>query len=76
MTNSRVLLALDAGVRESGWAVFEDGATVTTGVIGVGTERRTESQARIAQLVESRYRQAERLPRGERDHDRPSQRLP
>ena len=53
MTGSRILLALDAGVRESGWAVFEDGATVTTGVIGVQTKQRTEAQARIERLVES-----------------------
>ena len=53
MTGSRILLALDAGVRESGWAVFEDGRTVTTGVIGVGTKRRTEAQVRVSQLVRS-----------------------
>ena len=72
MTNSRVLLALDAGVRESGWAVFEDGATVTTGVIGVGTKRRTEAQARIAQLVESLDLLIERWSPGEVAHSLPS----
>jgi len=29
MTGNRILLALDAGVRERGWAVFEDGRTAT-----------------------------------------------
>ena len=53
MTGNRILLALDAGVRESGWAVFEDGRPVTTGVIGPGTKRRTEAQVRISRLVES-----------------------
>ena len=53
MISTRILMALDAGVRESGWAVFEDGATVTTGVIGVGIKRSTEAQARIDRLVES-----------------------
>ena len=72
MTNSRVLLALDAGVKESGWAVFEDGATVTTGVIGVGTKRRTEAQARIAQLVESLDLLVERWSPGEVAHGLPS----
>ena len=52
MTGSRILLALDAGVRESGWAVFEDGRTVKTGVIGAGTKRRTEAQIRVSHLVE------------------------
>ena len=72
MTSARVLLALDAGVRESGWAVFEDGATVTTGVIGVGTKRCTQAQARIKQLVEGLDLLVERWTPGEVAHSLPS----
>ena len=53
MTNGRILFALDAGVRESGWAIFEDGRTATTGVIGAGTKRQTEAEVRVSRLVES-----------------------
>jgi Holliday junction resolvasome RuvABC endonuclease subunit len=72
MTSSRVLLALDAGVRESGWAVIEDGATVTTGVIGVGTKRRTEAKARVEQLVETLDLLVEQWRPGEVAHSLPS----
>lgn len=67
-----ILLALDAGVRESGWAVFEDGCTVTTGVIGAGTKRRTEAEVRISRLVESLDLLVDRWRPGEVTHSLPS----
>ncbi len=72
MTGSRILLALDAGVRESGWAVFEDGHTVMTGVIGAGTKRRTEAQVRVSRLVESLDLLVERWRPEEVTHSLPS----
>jgi Holliday junction resolvasome RuvABC endonuclease subunit len=53
MTGGRILFALDAGVRESGWAVFEDGRTVITGVIGLGTKRRADAEERVSRLMGS-----------------------
>ena len=53
MTSGHILFALDAGVRESGWAVFQDGRTVTSGVIGIGTKRRTDAEERISRLMGS-----------------------
>ncbi len=53
MTGGHILFALDAGVRESGWAVFQDGQTVTTGVIGLGTKRRTGAEERVSRLMGS-----------------------
>ncbi len=72
MTVSRILLALDAGVRESGWAVFKDGRSVTTGVIGSGTKRRTEAQVRVSRLVESLDLLVERWQPDEVTHSLPS----
>ena len=72
MTGNRILLALDAGVRESGWAVFEDGCTVTTGVIGAGAKRRTEAQVRVSRLVESLDLLVERWRPDEVTHSLPS----
>ena len=34
-----VLLALDAGVRETGWAVFEGDEVIESGVTGLSTRR-------------------------------------
>ena len=48
-----VLLALDAGVRETGWAVFKDGEVIESGVTGLSTRRKVEPQVRIAHLIES-----------------------
>ena len=72
MTGSRILLALDAGVRESGWAVFEDGQTVTTGVIGTGIKRSTEAQIRVSRLVERLDLLVERWRPDEVTHSLPS----
>ena len=33
------LLALDAGIRETGWAVFKNGEVIESGVTGLSTRR-------------------------------------
>ena len=48
-----VLLALDAGVRETGWAVFKDGEVIESGVTGLSTRRKLEPEVRVSHLVES-----------------------
>ena len=48
-----VLLALDAGVWESGWAVFSEKSLELTGVIRAGPRRRSDTHGRIRVLVES-----------------------
>ena len=48
-----VLLALDAGVRETGWATFVAQAPRTTGVIGSNARQRMNAEARVTQLVVS-----------------------
>ncbi len=54
---SNCLLALDAGVRQTGWAVFPAGSEgsgqdVTTGVIGITKRHRISVQARLSYLVD------------------------
>ena len=49
---SAVLLALDAGVRETGWAVFRVGLYVSSGTIGNPGRRSMDASTRISQLVE------------------------
>ena len=48
-----VLLALDAGVRETGWAVFQDDEVIESGITGLSTRRKLEPGVRVAHLVES-----------------------
>ena len=48
-----VLLALDAGVRETGWAVFKDGNVAASGVAGLSTRRKVEPEIRVLHLIES-----------------------
>ncbi len=48
-----VLLALDAGVRETGWAVFEDGELAESGITGLSTRRKLEPEVRVSHLIES-----------------------
>jgi len=48
-----VLLALDAGVRETGWAVFKDDEVIESGVTGLSTRRKVEPEVRVAHLIES-----------------------
>lgn len=55
MTPSRgetVLLALDAGVRQSGWASFRSGQPATSGVIGM-PGRRVRAAGRVDHLIQS-----------------------
>ena len=47
------LLALDAGVRETGWAVFKNGEAIESGVTGLSTRRKREPEVRISHLIES-----------------------
>jgi Holliday junction resolvasome RuvABC endonuclease subunit len=56
-----VLLALDAGVRETGWAVFKDRAVIESGVTGLSTRRKLEPEVRVAHLVQSLDELADRL---------------
>ena len=48
-----VLLALDAGVRETGWAVFKDGAVAASGITGLSSRRKLEPEVRVSHLIES-----------------------
>ena len=48
-----VLLALDAGVRETGWAVFQDGKVIESGITGLSTRRKVEPEVRVSHLIES-----------------------
>jgi Holliday junction resolvasome RuvABC endonuclease subunit len=47
----QVVLALDAGVRESSWAVFHEGKVEDTGVVGMRTRQRLDPKVRIAHLL-------------------------
>ena len=46
-----VLLAMDAGVRETGWAIFQSRCLVTTGIIRVPHRRRLDAEIRICYLI-------------------------
>lgn len=50
---SPVLLALDAGVRETGWAVFKDGQVIESGVTGLKTRHKVEPEVRVSRLLDS-----------------------
>jgi len=56
-----VLLAFDAGVRETGWAVFKDGEVVESGVTGLSTRRKLEPEVRVSHLLQSLDELADRL---------------
>lgn len=45
------LLALDAGVRETGWAVYLPDRMVSTGVIKLSRSRRLDTAGRVSHLV-------------------------
>ena len=49
----QVLLALDAGVRETGWAVFKSGEVIESGVTGLSTRRRVKPEVRVSHPMES-----------------------
>lgn len=46
-----VLLAIDAGVRETGWAIFQSKRLDSTGVIAVAGRSRVNGAARVAHLI-------------------------
>lgn len=46
-------MALDAGVRETGWAVFSDGQIEATGTIAVRSRHRIDASVRVAHLIEA-----------------------
>jgi Holliday junction resolvasome RuvABC endonuclease subunit len=48
-----VLLALDAGVRETGWAVFKGDEVIESGVTGLSTRRKVEPEVRVTHLLQS-----------------------
>ena len=58
--NPPVLLALDTGVRETGWAVFQDGQVVESGVAGLKSRRKVEPKVRISHLIASLSELADR----------------
>jgi Holliday junction resolvasome RuvABC endonuclease subunit len=66
------LLALDAGVRETGWAIFRDGLPVTTGTISTPGRRRLDASARVSRLVEALDRLVEQWRPGAVAHSQPS----
>ena len=45
------LLALDAGIMETGWAVFGPGSVSETGVIRISRSRSLDTAGRVAHLV-------------------------
>jgi Holliday junction resolvasome RuvABC endonuclease subunit len=48
-----VLLALDAGVRETGGAVFKGDEVIESGVTGLSTRRKVEPEVRVTHLLQS-----------------------
>ena len=51
--NPPVLLALDAGFRESGWAIFKDEAPIESGTISLPGRRTMEHGVRVSHLIDS-----------------------
>lgn len=47
------ILALDPGVRETGWAVFRNGAVADSGVFGLKTRQKLAPSLRIGHLLRS-----------------------
>lgn len=58
------LLALDAGVRETGWAVFLPGGVMESGVIRLSRSRSLQATDRVNYLVDSLDRLATRWETG------------
>ncbi len=67
-----VLLALDAGVRQTGWAIFCPGRQVTTGIVGIRGRRGIDASARLTHLVECLDLLVEEWRPAAVDHSRPS----
>lgn len=66
------LLALDAGVRETGWAIFRNGLPVTTGTIGSPGRRSLDAPTRVSRLIEALDRLVEQWQPGAVAHSQPS----
>ena len=67
-----VLLALDAGVRATGWAVFSPKAELDTGVIGLPGRRGMKAQERLCHLIQCLDRLVDRWSPQEVAHSQPS----
>lgn len=66
------LLALDAGVRQTGWAIFRSGRQVTTGMISIRGRRGIDAPARLTHLVACLDALAEEWRPAAVTHSRPS----
>ncbi len=66
------LLALDAGVRQTGWAIFRSGRQVTTGMIGIPGRRSIHAPARLTHLLDCLDRLVEEWRPAAVAHSRPS----
>lgn len=49
----RILLALDTGIRETGWAVFHNGRVEATGAIAVPRRRGMSAAVKVEHLIKS-----------------------
>ena len=67
-----VLIALDAGVRETGWAVFSPKAEPVTGVIGLPGRRGMKAPERLSHLIEALDKLVTRWNPEEVAHSQPS----
>ena len=52
LKKEQALLALDPGVRETGWAIFRGMTLAATGVISDASRKPKEAKVRISHLVE------------------------
>jgi len=50
---NRTFVALDAGVRETGWAVFNGGNVEATGIIAIPSRQRIDAAVRVSHLIDS-----------------------
>ncbi len=66
------LLALDAGVRQTGWAIFCSGRRVSTGMIGIRGRRGIDAPARLDHLVDRLDRLVNEWRPAAVAHSRPS----
>lgn len=66
------LLALDAGVRQTGWAIFCAGQQLTTGLIGISGRRGIRAPERLIHLLESLDSLVEEWHPAAVTHSRPS----
>ncbi len=66
------LLALDAGVRETGWAVFHAGGIVHTGIIKPSGSRELDAAVRVDHLVQSLDELVDRWKPGAAAYGQPS----